>query len=466
MTGPPRSWTRRPKPVSCGRVDGDSRAGHRGALVRLDAVAGVAPRDAQDPLTLRFLDDELEGSYQRAAGAEGLAGLRVIAGASALLWTVAAVLLPRETVLPAHVAVWPSLLMASTSTVVLLASGAAPTLDRQHAMVSVLTAANGLVILTLASAAGLLPGYGVSAVMLLFTYGFVSRTRFVFAAFRTAVVAFGFVVAGLNYRGPESLVLDAFIFSAAVVGSLLALRLLEQGRRRVFFQELVIRAQSAELELEKDKSDRLLLNVLPASVSARLREGEQSIADEYPSVSVLFADLVGFTGLAARLTPAEVIEMLSRLFTDFDALVAERGLEKIKTIGDAYMAAGGLPDPLDDHAARVVDLGLAMLDVTLRHARPGVDLGLRVGIHSGPVVGGVIGTHKFTFDIWGDTVNVASRLEAHGARDRVQVSATTRELAGDGFAYQALGSLSLRGHAPIEAYAVIGKRHLAAAPGP
>jgi class 3 adenylate cyclase len=421
-------------------------------------MEAVAERGAQQPVTLRFLDDDLEQRYQLAAGAEGLAGFRMIVGASMVLWAVAAVLLPIETELPVALAVGPSLAMATASAVILLVSDWATTLDRQHALASVLTAANGLVILALASAADLLPGYGVSAVMLLFAYGFVSRTRFIFASLRSAVIAVGFLVAAALYRGPGSLLLDVFIFSAALVGTLLALRLLEQARRRVFFQEIVIGEQSAELQREKDKSDRLLLNVLPAPISARLREGEQTIADEYPSVSVLFADLVGFTPLAARLAPAGVIELLGRLFTDFDALVAERGLEKIKTIGDAYMAAGGLPEPLADHAIRVVDLGLAMLAVTARHARGGMDLGLRVGIHSGPVVGGVIGTHKFAFDIWGDTVNVASRLESQGARDRVYVSAVTRDLAGDAFEYEAVGAVPLRGHGLMETYAVLGRR--------
>jgi class 3 adenylate cyclase len=341
---------------------------------------------------------------------------------------------------------------------VLLASGWATTLDRQHALVAGLTSANGLVVLILAAAAGLLPGYGVAALMLLYSYGFVSRTRFIFAAARTAIVTAGFVVAIVLYREPGDLVLDIFLYTAGVVGMLLALRLLEQARRRVFFQELVIRGQAAELEREKDQSDRLLLNILPASVSARLRRGEQPIADEYPAVSVLFADIVGFTPLAAQLSPAEVIDLLGGLFTDFDALVAERGLEKIKTIGDAYMAAGGLPEPLADHAIRVVDLGLAMIETATRHAQEGRDLGLRVGIHSGPVMGGVIGTHKFAFDIWGDTVNVASRLESHGARNRVHVSRATRDLAGDAFEYRPLGALSLRGHRAVEAFAVVSRR--------
>ena len=411
-----------------------------------------------DPLTLRFLDDDLERRYQIAAGAEGSAGFQVIAAASGVLWTAAAVVLPNQTNLPLLIGVWASLAMAALSTGVLLLSEVASTLNRQHALIAGLTSANGLVVLILASAAGLLPGYGVSALMLLYAFGFVSRTRFVFAALRTGIVTVGFAIAILAYPRPASLGLDIFLYLAAVTGMLLALRLIERARRRVFFQELLIREQSAELEREKDVSDRLLLNVLPASVSARLRDGAQTIADEYPSVSVLFADLVGFTPMAARLSPSEVIEFLGQLFTDFDALVAERGLEKIKTIGDAYMAAGGLPEPLPDHAKRVVDLGLAMLEVTTRHAIARPDIGLRVGIHSGPVMGGVIGTQKFAFDIWGDTVNVASRLESHGARNRVQISKATRDLAGDDFEYRSLGPLRLRGHGAMEAYAVVGRR--------
>jgi class 3 adenylate cyclase len=411
-----------------------------------------------DPLTLRFLDTGLEGRYQQAAGEDGLGGFRVITGASGFLWSVAAVLLPNETNLPTDVAIWSSLFMAALSSGGLLASGWATTLDRQHALVAGITSANGLVVLILASAAGLLPGYGVATLLLLYSYGFVSRTRFIFAAARTAVVTAGFAVAIFAYVQPRALLLDVFLYTAGVVGMLLALRLLEQARRRVFFQELLIRGQAAELEREKDQSDRLLLNILPASVSARLREGEQRIADEYPAVSVLFADIVGFTPLAAQLSPAEMIDLLGGLFTEFDALVAERGLEKIKTIGDAYMAAGGLPEPIPDHAARVVDLGLAMIEAASRHARDGQELGLRVGIHSGPVVGGVIGTHKFAFDIWGDTVNVASRLESHGAPNRVHVSRATRNLAGDAFEYRPLGALNLRGHPAMEAFAVVGRR--------
>jgi class 3 adenylate cyclase len=293
--------------------------------------------------------------------------------------------------------------------------------------------------------------------MLLFAFGFVSRTGFVFAAWRSAVIVVGFVVAALLYRGPGSLLVDAFIFGAAVIGTLVALRLLEQSRRRVFYQDIVITQQAEALRLEKDRADALLLNVLPGSISSRLLAGERTIADAYPAVTVLFADIVGFTRLTTRLPADEVVELLGRLFARFDELVAARGLEKIKTIGDAYMAAGGLPEPIDDHAARIVDLGLAMIEATQEDDRF-ADLKLRIGVHSGPVIGGVIGHRKFAFDIWGETVNVASRLESQGIGGRVQVSAATWRSVKDQFGAERRGPIHLRGYGPVDTYTILGRR--------
>jgi class 3 adenylate cyclase len=414
----------------------------------------MSERGTQDRVSLRFRDDELEERYQREAGRESQAGFRAIATVSCVGWAMAAVLLPIATDLVPELAVPVSLGMAVVSLVAVLLTRWATTLDRQHRIASLLTIGNGLVILTLATAGGILPGYGVSAVMLLLMWGFVARTRFVYAAFRGAVLAIGFLVAAAIHTGPP-LVLDAFFFIMALTGNLLALRILERTRRGLFHRDLVIHEQADELEREKEKSDRLLRNVLPASISARLREGEARVADAYPSVTVLFADIVDFTPLAARLSAADVVDLLSGLFSAFDDLADERGIEKIKTVGDTYMAAGGLPEPVADHAVRVVDLGLAMLREA---ARPHGDLPpvrLRIGVHSGPAVGGVIGSRKFAFDVWGDTVNVASRLEAQGVPDRVHVSDTTRRLVGDRFAWEACGSIELRGHGAMETFFVV-----------
>ncbi len=173
-----------------------------------------------------------------------------------------------------------------------------------------------------------------------------------------------------------------------------------------------------EREREHERSERLLLNVLPTPIAVRLKRHEETIADRYPSVTVLFADIVGFTRLSADLPPEDVVELLDDVFSSFDRLAGERGLEKIKTIGDAYMVAGGLPTPRDDHCEAVVDMGFAMLDVV--RVRDG--LALRIGIDTGPVVAGVIGRRKFIYDLWGDTVNMASRMESHGVPGRIQVT--------------------------------------------
>ena len=440
------------------------RYGGRAAVPRTDTenatgqALGVVRPGAQHRVTLRFLDRVLERRYQLAAGAKSVGGLRITIGMAGATWLIAAFVVPVGTPIPAELAMPICSGMAGVSAAALLVSWRAETADRLHLILSILSAASGLVILWLASVGGVLPGYGVSAIMLLFAYGAVSRTGFVFAAWRSAVIVLGFIVAGNAYRGPDSLLIDAFILAAAVIASILAMRLLEQSRRRVFYQDVVIADQSESLRIEKEKSDRLLLNVLPASISARLRNGEQPIADEYPSVTVLFADIVGFTAMAERLRPVDVVDLLGRLFGRFDELVAERGLEKIKTMGDGYIVAGGLPEPIDDHAALVVDLALAMIEAAQRQGNEGRGVPLRIGVHSGPVLGGVIGHEKFAFDMWGDTVNVASRLESHGLPNRVHISDATWKLLGDRFETTPCGSVDLRGHGPMETHLVVGRR--------
>jgi class 3 adenylate cyclase len=293
---------------------------------------------------------------------------------------------------------------------------------------------------------------------MIFAWGFVSRTRFIYAALRTAVIALAFVVAVAIYSGPANLVLDVVLFVAGAVGVLLALRLVERVRRRLFVQELVIREQADQLAEEMQKSEALIHNVLPASIAARLLRGEQEIAVDYPQVTVLFADIVGFTPLSARLEARGVIDVLGRLFTAFDRLKSDHGLVKIKTIGDSYMAVGGLSPEAGNDAAAVVRLGLAMLEEVGRHEALGQPLQLRIGVCSGPAVGGVIGTQRLAFDLWGDTVNVASRLQEIAPVGRIVIEERTKFLIGDEFAVEPLGPSELRGHAPVNTYAVDGAR--------
>jgi adenylate cyclase len=207
------------------------------------------------------------------------------------------------------------------------------------------------------------------------------------------------------------------------------------------------------IEVETAKFERLLLSILPGPVIGRLNHGETIIADRFDEVSVLFADLVGFTKHSARTTPAALVEYLNRLFSEFDALARELGVEKIKTIGDAYMAVAGLPDPKPDHCTAIANMAFGMID-RLGRVNGHFDwpLQMRIGIHSGPLVAGIIGTHRFIYDVWGDTVNVASRLEAYSLPNRIHVSQdTARHLVGS-FALEPRGRIDMQGLGQLETF--------------
>jgi class 3 adenylate cyclase len=217
------------------------------------------------------------------------------------------------------------------------------------------------------------------------------------------------------------------------------------------------------LALEQQRSERLLLNVLPAPIAARLKAGEAVIADAFPEVTVLFADLVDFTRSSRRSSPAQVVATLNELFSVFDRLAQHHGLEKIKTIGDAYMVAGGLPDPRPDHAEAVAELALAMRDEVARRADPGGrPLRVRIGIDTGPVEAGVIGTAKFSYDLWGDTVNTASRMESHGVPGCIQVTARTYQRLQDGYRFQRRGPIPVRGMGEMVTYFLLGRNRCSA----
>ena len=215
------------------------------------------------------------------------------------------------------------------------------------------------------------------------------------------------------------------------------------------------RAIAEELRGEKERSEALLLNILPRTIIDRLRQGETVIADRVADATILFADLVDFTALAARFPPERTVELLGGLFAEFDAIAARLGLEKIKTTGDGYMVAGGLPlpEPRPDHAAAVAEMALAMHEAAAT-AAPGFGerLQLRIGVHSGALIAGVIGTHKFVYDVWGDTVNTAKRMESYGAPGRIHVSTATRQMIGDGFHFEPREPLAIKGKGVMETY--------------
>ena len=220
-----------------------------------------------------------------------------------------------------------------------------------------------------------------------------------------------------------------------------------------------------QIQAEQEKSERLLLNVLPKPIADRLKQGQRTIADNFNEVTVLFADIVNFTQLSAALPPTDLVELLNQIFSTFDALVEQHGLEKIKTIGDAYLVVGGLPTPRPDHAAAIADLALAMLESIaqfqiLTLAGESRSLTMRIGIHTGAVGAGVIGTTKFAYDLWGDTVNTASRMESQGVPGKIQVTDKTYLLLQSNYCFEERGTIEVKGKGEMLTYFLLGKNKL------
>ncbi|HEX7323075.1 MAG TPA: adenylate/guanylate cyclase domain-containing protein [Mycobacterium sp.] len=241
---------------------------------------------------------------------------------------------------------------------------------------------------------------------------------------------------------------DAFVtwFFVLNLGSVIAITfgLLHYFvRRRNFFQE---------------RSEMLLLNILPREISEALKTEPRAIAAHYDDASILFADIVGFTPMAATMTALNLVDLLNDVFQRFDALVDQYDLEKIKTIGDCYMVAAGVPRPRADHAQALVDFALDMRDEVARRTFGGRRLAFRIGINSGPVVAGVIGRRKFIYDLWGETVNMASRMESHGQSGIIQITRSTFDLVSDKFECQAQGTIEVKGAGRVETWSVTGRK--------
>lgn len=213
------------------------------------------------------------------------------------------------------------------------------------------------------------------------------------------------------------------------------------------------------LEFQRKQTEKLLLNILPKPIAQRLQKSQKVIADSFADVSVLFADLVGFTDFSSQTTPTELVELLNLIFSEFDQLSEEHGLEKIKTIGDAYMVVAGLPTYRPDHAEAIAQMALDMQAALASfNAKIGQAFRLRIGINIGPVVAGVIGLSKFIYDLWGDTVNVASRMESSGIPGEIQVTAATYERLKEQFLFKERGSILIKGKGEMITYLLLGRK--------
>jgi len=294
-------------------------------------------------------------------------------------------------------------------------------------------------------------------VILSFNY-VLSRIQFVYsAAAGVLLIAFYDIVAvGFTTDRVRDLIFANFFLAALATMGMAGAYGLERFARLLFLRE-------QELDRERRRADDLLGNILPGAIISRLKEQHAnpqttSLADALPQVSVLFADLVSFTRHAEAIPAAELVEILDGVFRGFDALADRLGMEKIKTVGDAYMAVAGAPEPVERHARAAAEMALGIQEELASLPWPSGDLmQVRIGIASGPVVAGVIGRRKFAYDLWGDTVNLASRLESHGTPGRTLVSESTAELLGDGYELGDLQTVELKGKGPTPARFLLGR---------
>jgi adenylate cyclase len=267
-----------------------------------------------------------------------------------------------------------------------------------------------------------------------------------FAAFAFLVALSGFLQPQVHFANNLSPVLVIFFFVINIlgVGSLVFLMIFYFVGQKNMYQQ---------------KSEVLLLNILPKEIAAILKNESHTIADQYEEASVLFADMVGFTPLSAKLPPVEMVELLNEVFSFFDSLLDKYGVEKIRTIGDSYMVASGVPRERSDHAQTLTRMALEMRDYISSHTfRNGQRVSFRIGINSGSMIAGVIGRRKFVYDVWGDAVNVASRMESHGIGDSVQITQATYGLIKDEFVCKPRGTVNIKGKGKMEVWLVLSAK--------
>jgi class 3 adenylate cyclase len=293
----------------------------------------------------------------------------------------------------------------------------------------------------------------------MWAYG-LSRLRFRYAVLANLIILVGYEYANIIIKqrlesetGTLIFILhNFFLLSANVIGMFTSYNL-ERYTRRDFLQKLTIQAQ-------RDQADKLLYNVLPERIAEKLKQSNETIAEEFSAASVLFADIVNFTPISARFAPHEVVDMLNELFSHFDELVDKYGVEKIQVAGDGYMVAAGVPTPRPDHATVLAQLALDMQEYVKREEFLGGKhpVEIRIGLNSGSLIGGVIGRKKFFYALWGDMVNTASRMQSHGASGKIQITRATYELVKDDFECEYIGEIAVKGKGKLEAWYLLAKK--------
>jgi guanylate cyclase len=300
----------------------------------------------------------------------------------------------------------------------------------------------------------------IAVILALMTSTLKDASRWFFAYLLILVIS-GIIQPFLSHDSPlqESLIISFFVVNLGVISVIIffALRFFIVQRNEAY----------SSLEREQEKSENLLLNVLPREIAEILKERDQIIAQSYGEASVIFADLVGFTPLTELMTPKEMIALLNEIYSQFDQLVDEYGLEKIRTIGDNYMIVSGVPKPRNDHAEAAAKLALEiMVYADQLPDQNGHKIKFRIGMNAGPLIAGVIGKKKFHYDVWGDTVNTASRMESHGLPGKIQVTDHMYRLLKDEFIFEPRGEIDVKGKGVMETWLLIGKKEPTPSPEP
>lgn len=453
------------------------RLGERLRLASAETMANLAPwrflipqragdlaREAAErlhPLTLRFRSDELERSFQRWYDRASRPLIRLALGLGALLYLAFYLLdlwLLPELAVPVF---WIRLTVALVTLIVLLLSYREDFLRWRRCTLdlTVIALAGGLLaIIALGGARA--EAHLVGIVLALMATHVLFHLRFPDAVALSAAIiaAYDLQLFGLGDPDWWDVASDNFfLVSAAVLGTFASYDI-ERFARRSF-------AHQRHGEEERRRSEELLDNVLPAAIAARLKNGESVIADRYTEATVLFADIVGFTPLASRLEPEVILEVLNRHFTEFDRIALDHRVQKIKTVGDAYMLAGGCPEAQADHLERIADAAIAIRDAVAAEDRA-LAIDVRIGVATGPLVAGVIGETRLAYDLWGDTVNTASRMETTGPVGEIHVTEAVYRRLRDRYAFQAQGVMEIKGKGPMPTYILEGRSGEARARGP
>jgi adenylate cyclase len=336
----------------------------------------------------------------------------------------------------------------------------APSFFKRHSQLLLCTVilGSGLAVIALAAVTSSFAqaDYYYAGVMLAITSAFVFiplRFRYALLVSILSIVAYDLSLVFQDIPAAVSVNNTCFLISDCVICGIACWDTQSLLRQR-HKDRILIQAQNVTIAEEKKRADELLRRILPDPIADRLLLGQESIADGYADVTVLFADMCNFTTLAAAISPTELVELLNRIFSAFDEAAAANGVEKIKTIGDAYMAVSGLPEQSDDHPERIMRMAAGMLraieQIQLEYSH--LRIAIRIGVHTGPCVAGVIGRNRFIYDLWGDTVNIASRMESHGDIGSAQVSEATYLRTKHLFDFTERGMVTLKGRGEMRAY--------------